>query len=126
MNQSSKSHPKTWSQKIASLDAYIFVTPEYNHATSAALKNAIDFLFHEWNNKAAGFVGYGGAPDPPPVGIPLRLNPTAFAKISIKARPACERSGPRKEPRPAASRVVFLPRSSVSTLVRQASYTIAT
>ena len=35
--------------------------PEYNHATSAALKNAIDFLYHEWNNKAAGFVGYGGA-----------------------------------------------------------------
>jgi NAD(P)H-dependent FMN reductase len=43
-------------RKIASLDAYIFVTPEYNHATSAALKNAIDFLYHEWNNKAAGFV----------------------------------------------------------------------
>ena len=57
----SKPHTKTWSEKIASLDAYIFVTPEYNHATSAALKNAIDFLFHEWNNKAAGFVGYGGA-----------------------------------------------------------------
>src|SRR5437588_10490129 len=38
-----------------------FRHPEYNHATSAALKNAIDFLFKEWNNKAAGFVGYGGA-----------------------------------------------------------------
>jgi NAD(P)H-dependent FMN reductase len=37
------------------------VTPEYNHATSGALKNAIDFLYHEWVNKAAGFVGYGGA-----------------------------------------------------------------
>ena len=61
MNQYSKAHTKTWSAKIDSLDAYIFVTPEYNHATSAALKNAIDFLFHEWNNKAAGFVGYGGA-----------------------------------------------------------------
>ena len=60
MHQYSKAHTKTWSEKIASLDAYIFVTPEYNHATSAALKNAIDFLFHEWNNKAAGFVGYGG------------------------------------------------------------------
>jgi len=59
LNQYSKAHTKTWSAKIASLDAYIFVTPEYNHATSAALKNAIDFLFREWNNKAAGFVGYG-------------------------------------------------------------------
>jgi NAD(P)H-dependent FMN reductase len=37
------------------------VTPEYNHGTSGALKNAIDFLYGEWNNKAAGFVGYGGA-----------------------------------------------------------------
>ena len=61
MHQYSKPHTKAWSEKIASLDAYIFVTPEYNHATSAALKNAIDYLFHEWNNKAAGFVGYGGA-----------------------------------------------------------------
>src|SRR5258708_8552975 len=61
MHQYSRAHTKSWSEKIASLDAYIFVTPEYNHATSAALKNAIDFLYHEWNNKAAGFVGYGGA-----------------------------------------------------------------
>jgi NAD(P)H-dependent FMN reductase len=61
MHQYSKPHTKAWSEKIASLDAYIFVTPEYNHGTSAALKNAIDFLYHEWNNKAAGFIGYGGA-----------------------------------------------------------------
>jgi NAD(P)H-dependent FMN reductase len=61
MGQYSKPHTKTWAAKIDSLDAFIFVTPEYNHSTSAALKNAIDFLFHEWNNKAAGFIGYGGA-----------------------------------------------------------------
>src|SRR5690348_14073847 len=47
MGQYSKAHTKTWSAKIASFDGYIFVTPEYNHGTSAALKNAIDFLFHE-------------------------------------------------------------------------------
>ncbi len=61
MGQYSKAHTKTWSAKIASLDAFIFVTPEYNHSTSAALKNAIDFLFREWNDKAAGFIGYGSA-----------------------------------------------------------------
>jgi len=61
MGQYSKAHTKTWAGKIASLDGFIFVTPEYNHGTSAALKNAIDFLFHEWNNKAAGFIGYGSA-----------------------------------------------------------------
>jgi NAD(P)H-dependent FMN reductase len=59
--QYSKAHTKAWSAKIDSFDAFIFVTPEYNHGTSAALKNAIDFLFYEWNNKAAGFVGYGGS-----------------------------------------------------------------
>src|SRR5438128_12440023 len=61
MHQYSKPHTKTWRAKIASLDAFIFVTPEYNHATSAALKNAIDFLFHEWKHQAAGCVGYRGA-----------------------------------------------------------------
>jgi NAD(P)H-dependent FMN reductase len=61
IGQYTHQHTKTWSAKIASFDAYVFVTPEYNHATSGALKNAIDFLYHEWVNKAAGFVGYGGA-----------------------------------------------------------------
>jgi NAD(P)H-dependent FMN reductase len=54
-------HTKQWAAKIAEFDAYVFVTPEYNHSTSGALKNAIDFLYAEWNNKAAGFVSYGAA-----------------------------------------------------------------
>lgn len=57
----SKDHTKRWSEKIASFDGYVFVTPEYNHSTSGALKNAIDFLYSEWNNKAAGFVSFGSA-----------------------------------------------------------------
>lgn len=61
MGQYSKPHTKKWAAKIASFDAFVFVTPEYNHGTSGALKNAIDFLYKEWNNKAAGFVGYGSA-----------------------------------------------------------------
>ena len=61
LGQYSKEHTKVWAAKINSFDAYVFVTPEYNHGTSAALKNAIDFIYKEWNNKAAGFVGYGGA-----------------------------------------------------------------
>ncbi|GHO64239.1 FMN reductase [Ktedonobacter sp. SOSP1-52] len=52
-------HTSAWSSKIAPFDAYIFVTPEYNHGPSGVLKNAIDYLYKEWNNKAAGFVGYG-------------------------------------------------------------------
>jgi NAD(P)H-dependent FMN reductase len=54
-------HTRKWAQKIESLDGFVFVTPEYNHATSAALKNAIDYLYTEWNNKAAGFVSFGSA-----------------------------------------------------------------
>jgi NAD(P)H-dependent FMN reductase len=61
LGQRTKPHTKAWSAKIASFDGFIFVTPEYNHGISGALKNAIDFLFQEWNNKAAGFVGYGSA-----------------------------------------------------------------
>ena len=57
----SHQHTKRWAAKIASFDGYVFVTPEYNHGTSAALKNAIDYLYAEWNDKAAGFVGYGAA-----------------------------------------------------------------
>jgi NAD(P)H-dependent FMN reductase len=57
----SQEHTIRWSVKMAWFDAYIFVTPEYNHSTSGALKNAIDFLYKEWNNKSAGFVGYGNA-----------------------------------------------------------------
>ncbi len=61
IGQYSKQHTKTWAAKIDSFDGYVFVTPEYNHSICGALKNAIDFVFREWNNKAAGFVGYGGA-----------------------------------------------------------------
>ena len=61
MGKYSKPHTKAWAAKIAAFDAYVFVTPEYNHATSGALKNVIDFLYREWNDKAAGFVGYGSA-----------------------------------------------------------------
>ena len=61
MGQYSKPHTKTWAAKIDSFDGFVFVTAEYNHGIPGALKNAIDFLFGEWNNKAAGFVSYGSA-----------------------------------------------------------------
>jgi len=61
MGRYERPHTKRWAAKIASLDAFIFVVPEYNHSIPAALKNAIDFLFAEWKHKAAGFVSYGGA-----------------------------------------------------------------
>jgi NAD(P)H-dependent FMN reductase len=52
---------KKWTAQIATSDAFIFVTPEYNYGTSAVLKNAIDWVYPEWNRKAAAFVTYGSA-----------------------------------------------------------------
>ena len=50
-----------WTAAIARSDGFVFVTPEYNYGTSAVLKNAVDWVYPEWNRKAAGFVSYGSA-----------------------------------------------------------------
>jgi NAD(P)H-dependent FMN reductase len=49
-----------WAKKVAELDGFIFVTAEYNHGMPAALKNALDYAFREFNRKPAAYVGYGG------------------------------------------------------------------
>lgn len=49
-----------WSNKIAQGDGYLFISPEYNHGYSSVLKNAIDYLYHEWSRKPASFISYGG------------------------------------------------------------------
>ena len=59
MGEYTKDHTKKWSALIAGYDGYVFVTPEYNHAYPASLKNAIDYLHAEWAHKPVGFVGYG-------------------------------------------------------------------
>ena len=53
-------HTKDWAARVAAADAFVFVTPEYNHGYPATLKNAIDHVFAEWNHKPLGFVSYGG------------------------------------------------------------------
>jgi NAD(P)H-dependent FMN reductase len=52
-------HTKEWAQVINDADGFIFVTSEYNHSFPASLKNAIDFLYKEWNYKPAAIVSYG-------------------------------------------------------------------
>jgi NAD(P)H-dependent FMN reductase len=54
-------HTKVWARTIVQYDGFIFVTAEYNHSVPGVLKNALDYLYAEWNNKAAGFVSYGSA-----------------------------------------------------------------
>lgn len=53
-------HTKSWSAKIDEAEAFIFVTGEYDYNYPAPLRNAIEYLYHEWNYKAAGIVSYGG------------------------------------------------------------------
>jgi NAD(P)H-dependent FMN reductase len=53
-------HTKAWSRTVREADAYVFVTPEYNFGSPPALINALDYVYVEWNYKAAGFVSYGG------------------------------------------------------------------
>src|SRR5579864_3586784 len=50
-----------WTAAIAQSDGFVFVTPEYNYGPSAVLKNALDWVYPEWNRKAAAFVSYGSA-----------------------------------------------------------------
>jgi NAD(P)H-dependent FMN reductase len=59
MGQYQNAHTQQWAARIEQYDGFIIVTPEYNHSTSGVLKNAIDYLYAEWNNKAIGFVSYG-------------------------------------------------------------------
>ncbi len=61
MGHYANDHTKAWAAKVASFDGFLFVTAEYNHGIPAALKNALDFVYAEWNDKAAGFVSYGSA-----------------------------------------------------------------
>ena len=53
-------HTRAWSRRVASLDTFVFVTPQYNWGVPAALKNAIDYLFKEWRGKPFMVVSYGG------------------------------------------------------------------
>jgi NAD(P)H-dependent FMN reductase len=61
MKKYTKEHTKKWSEKIEQADGYIFVAAEYNHSIAGGLKNAVDYLNHEWRDKSVGFVSYGSA-----------------------------------------------------------------
>jgi NAD(P)H-dependent FMN reductase len=60
LRQYTHQHTKDWSVRVSGSDAFVIVTPEYNHGYSAPVKNAIDYLHHEWHYKPVGFVSYGG------------------------------------------------------------------
>lgn len=59
-DQYRNAHTLAWAERIAAADGFVWVSPEYNHSYNAALKNAIDYLYKEWNHKPLAFVCYGG------------------------------------------------------------------
>lgn len=60
LGQYTHQHTREWSARVAGVDAFVFVMPEYNYGFNAELKNAIDYLHAEWQHKPVGFVSYGG------------------------------------------------------------------
>jgi NAD(P)H-dependent FMN reductase len=60
LQQYTHQHTRDWSATVSRADAFVFVTPEYNHSFPSALKNALDYLNAEWADKAAALVSYGG------------------------------------------------------------------
>ncbi|MFO0672343.1 MAG: NADPH-dependent FMN reductase [Polyangiaceae bacterium] len=85
LGQYEHEHTKLWSASVASGDAFVFVTPEYNFSAPPSLLNAIDFVFREWAYKPAGFVSYGG------VSGGLRgVQMSKLALTSVKVMPMVE------------------------------------
>jgi|SRR5690348_5229417 NAD(P)H-dependent FMN reductase len=60
LRQYEHDHTKAWSERVEAADAFVIVTPEYNYGMPAILKNALDYLHHEWAYKPVAFVSYGG------------------------------------------------------------------
>jgi NAD(P)H-dependent FMN reductase len=78
-------HTKAWSATVSAADAFVFVTPEYNYGAPPALLNAFDYLFKEWQYKAAGFVSYGG-----PAGGTRSVQMTKQVVTALKMMPMLE------------------------------------
>ncbi|GAB3676972.1 NADPH-dependent FMN reductase [Salinisphaera aquimarina] len=83
-------HTREWSQLIESFDGYVFVVPEYNHSFPGALKNALDYVYREWNDKAAGIVSYGGWAAGVRAAEALRLVLAELQVATVRAQPAVQ------------------------------------
>lgn len=81
-------HTRRWSALIDSLDGYVFIVPEYNHSYPGALKNALDFIYREWNDKGAGIVSYGGRVGGVRAAEALRLVLAELQVATVRTQPA--------------------------------------
>ena len=109
-------HTRNWGALIESFDGYVFLVPEYNHSFPGALKNALDYVYREWNDKAAGIVSYGGWAAGVRAAEGLRLVLAELQVATVRAQPAISLI-------PAFASGVFVPgdglEGSVTTMLAQ-------
>ncbi|MEV5412792.1 NADPH-dependent FMN reductase [Thermopolyspora sp. NPDC052614] len=81
-------HTRNWSALIDGFDGFVFLTPEYNHSFPGALKNALDYIYREWNDKAAGIISYGGWAAGVRAAEALRLVLSELQVATVRTQPA--------------------------------------
>jgi NAD(P)H-dependent FMN reductase len=104
-------HTRDWSALIDGFDGFVFVVPEYNHSFPGALKNALDYVYREWNDKVAGIVSYGGHAAGIRAAEALRLVLAELQVASVRAQPAVPLI-------PTFSTGVFVPQEGLGPAVR--------
>ena len=104
-------HTRTWGELVDGFDGFVFLVPEYNHSFPGALKNALDYVYREWNDKAAGIISYGGWAAGVRAAEALRL---VLAELQV----ATVRAQPTISTHPAFSTGHFVPQQGLDTAVR--------
>lgn len=87
LQQYQHDHTRAWGTLIDSFDGYVFLVPEYNHSYPGALKNALDYVYREWNDKAAGIISYGGWVAGARAAEALRLVLAELQVATVRAQP---------------------------------------
>ncbi|MEU9393126.1 NAD(P)H-dependent oxidoreductase [Streptomyces sp. NPDC048324] len=87
LQQYQHDHTRAWGALVDSFDGYVFLVPEYNHSHPGALKNALDYVYREWNDKAAGIISYGGWVAGARAAEALRLVLAELQAATVRAQP---------------------------------------
>ncbi|MFE7853772.1 NADPH-dependent FMN reductase [Streptomyces sp. NPDC057403] len=111
LQQYQHDHTRAWGALIDSFDGYVFLVPEYNHSYPGALKNALDYVYREWNDKAAGIISYGGWVAGARAAEALRL---VLAELQV----ATVRAQPTISTHPSFHTGTFVPQEGLDTAVR--------
>ncbi|MEU6854926.1 NAD(P)H-dependent oxidoreductase [Actinacidiphila alni] len=87
LQQYQHDHTRAWGELVGGFDGYVFLVPEYNHSYPGALKNALDYVYREWNDKAAGIISYGGWVAGARAAEALRLVLAELQVATVRAQP---------------------------------------